>query len=278
MDSRPGANNASTAGQIAARAALAGTRFAAVEWVTETGSTNRDLLERVEADRSTPEGQVLVTDHQTAGRGTKGRSWFDPPGGSLLVSVLLRPRLAAVKVHLLTMAFGLAASDACREVAGVDVGLKWPNDLFVGERKLAGILAEARWSADQLDAVVIGMGMNVNWPPEVPTDLGEIAVALNQVIDTTIDATIDRPALLVALLRSFEALYGSVTSPAGEAELLARYRERSVTIGRRVRVELTEGPFEGDAVDVTDEGHLIVVTATERRVFASGDIVHVRAS
>ena len=133
-----------------ARAALAGSRFADVRWVAETGSTNADLLAL--ARDGAPEGIVLVADHQTAGRGRLGRTWEAPPGASLLVSVLLRPPAAVADA--VTMAAGVAMADAVDEVAGVHARLKWPNDLVVAvdgptadDRKLAGILAEADWPA-----------------------------------------------------------------------------------------------------------------------------------
>lgn len=289
MDSRPGPSRARSTGQEQVRAALAEpptTRMTwSVDWVTETGSTNRDLLDRAAA--GAPEGLVAVTDHQTAGRGTKGRTWFDPPGGSLLVSVLLRPTLRPAHVHLLTMAFGLAAVDACREVTGSVVGLKWPNDLFAtvegaapfagitgaaGERKLAGILAESLVSGSTIDAVVVGMGMNVNWPAEVPTDLGELAVALNRVAG----AEVDRATLLVALIRAFDAGYDGLGTASGRVAMLDRYRAASVTLGRQVRVELPGGPVRGRAEDVTEEGHLVVVVDGARRTFTAGDVVHLR--
>ena len=112
---------------VRARSALAGTRFAALEWVVETGSTNADLL--VEAAAGAPEGRVRATEHQNAGRGRRDRSWDDEPGAALMVSVLLRPRLPPAQLARLTMAWGLAALDGCREVAGVELALKWPNDV-----------------------------------------------------------------------------------------------------------------------------------------------------
>ncbi len=292
MDSRQGPSGARSSGEERARDALrevAGLRVPwSVDWYVETGSTNRDLLDRAAA--GAPEGLVAVTDHQNAGRGTKGRTWFDPPGGSLLVSVLLRPTLPTAQVHLLTLAFGVAAVDACREVAGVEVGLKWPNDVFatvagappfagvVGaapERKMAGVLAESLVTAGRIDAVVIGMGMNVNWPAEVPVELGELAVALNHLAGRDID----RAALLVALLRQFDDRYGELQTVAGRVTLLDRYRTASVTLGRRVRVELASGPVLGRAVDVTEEGHLLVeLDDGTRRSFTAGDVVHLRAA
>ena len=127
-----------------------------VERVVETGSTNADALAAARA--GAPEGLVIMADHQTAGRGRLGRSWEDEPGDSLIVSVLLRPPLAPTQLHRLTQAVALAAKDACSSVGGFRPDLKWPNDLVVGERKLAGILAESIVEDGRVGAVVVGMG------------------------------------------------------------------------------------------------------------------------
>src|SRR6478609_7174476 len=140
-----------------------GSRFERLEWVEQTASTNTDLLARAASGEA--EGVVRVAEHQTAGKGTRGRTWIDTPGAQLMVSVLLRPALAAPRLGRLTMAWAVAAAEACDEVAGAPVGLKWPNDLYDpdGERKVAGVLAESQLAADgAVDAVVIGMGVNCN--------------------------------------------------------------------------------------------------------------------
>jgi BirA family biotin operon repressor/biotin-[acetyl-CoA-carboxylase] ligase len=181
-----------------------GPRFTAVRRLAETDSTNREALTAARA--GAPEGLVVVAVHQTAGRGRDGRSWLAPPGSSLLVSVLLRPppSLGGDRVHEVTKAAALAAADACREVAGVEPGFKWPNDLLVGDRKLAGLLAEAEWDGHGgLAALVVGLGLNVNWPAELPVELDGIAVALNHVVGHPVD----RDALLDAFLRNFAARY-----------------------------------------------------------------------
>lgn len=224
------------------------------------------------AEVARPGPAVLITDHQTAGRGTKGRSWFDPPGGSLLMSVRLFPHLPPSQLHLFTMALSLAAAGACAEVAGVEVGLKWPNDLFVQDRKLAGVLAESSVRGGRVEALVIGIGMNVNWPPEVPAELADTAVALNQLAG----ADVDRVALAQAAIRNLEAQLTLLESPGGPDRLLARYRACSVTLGRQVRVELPDAPLLGTAVDIANDGQLIVEIDGFRRHFAAADITHLR--
>jgi BirA family transcriptional regulator, biotin operon repressor / biotin---[acetyl-CoA-carboxylase] ligase len=252
-----------------ARGALAGGRFADVAWVAETGSTNQDLLDA--ARGGAPEGRVLVADHQTAGRGRLGRVWVAPPGASLLCSVLLRPPLPADQAHLVTCALALAAADACRRVGGVEPRLKWPNDLVVDDRKLAGLLAESVVAAGALAAVVVGIGLNVTWPADLPAELAGIATALNHL--GAVD--VGREDLLVALLTSFEPRYAALCGGGGAA-LLAEVGERSATLGRRVRVETGSETFEGEATALGAGGRLVVTTAEGTREVTVGDVTHLR--
>src|SRR5215213_687611 len=193
-------------------------RFDDVRWVEETDSTNTRLLE--EARAGAPEGVVLVADHQTAGRGRLGRRWEAPPGSSLLVSVLLRPDVPVDRGHLVTMAAGLAASDACEAVAGVRPGLKWPNDLVVDDAKLAGLLAESVVDGERLGALVVGMGLNVTAAPaEGATCLADHA-----------DRPVERRELLEAWLGRLDARLDDLDA------VRADYRPRCATLGRQVRV------------------------------------------
>ena len=253
-----------------------GGRFADVRWSAETGSTNADAMDL--ARQGEPEGIVLVADHQTAGRGRAGRTWTAPPGSGLLCSILLRPPSAIV--DLCTMAVAVAAAESVESVAGVAARLKWPNDLVwpgdgsVPDRKLAGILAEADWQASDRVAVVVGIGINVAWPADRPEELKDLVVALNDVVDVPVD----REDLLVALLSALGPRYEALVAGDRDA-LLHEWRRRSATLGRRVRVELGTGEVEGRAIDVTDDGHLVVETDdAQHRTFAVGDVVHLRGS
>ena len=248
---------------------LAATRFHDVRWFPEIDSTNRYLLD--EARAGAPEGVVAVADHQTAGRGRLGRSWEAPPGASLLVSVLLRPRLAPEQLHLVTAAVALAAVVACRQEADVVPDLKWPNDLHAGDRKLAGVLAEADLRPDGA-AVVAGIGLNVNWPAELPPGLADIATSLDRVAGRPVD----RASLLVRLLLALEDRYAALDAAEGVARVAAEYRRHCDTIGRLVRVQLADETFTGRALDVSDEGHLLVDVGMCVRTVAAGDVVHLR--
>jgi BirA family biotin operon repressor/biotin-[acetyl-CoA-carboxylase] ligase len=272
-----------------ARAALAGSRFADVRWVASTGSTNADVLAL--ARDGAAEGVVVVADHQTAGRGRYDRTWVAPPGGSLLASVLLRPPSPVASAT--TMATAVALAEAVEETTGVSPGLKWPNDLVLpgegGERKLAGILAEADWPASatisagwrepmehERAVVVVGVGLNVSWPEddEATRAVADTAVALNWVTPVPID----RVDLIVAFLRRLEGSYGQLVS-GGPGAAMDEWRRRSATLGRRVRVDLGPDYVEGTAVDVTAEGHLVVeALGGRRRTFAVGDVIHLRGA
>jgi BirA family biotin operon repressor/biotin-[acetyl-CoA-carboxylase] ligase len=216
--------------------------------VAETGSTNADLL-RAAADGAA-DRTVLAARHQTAGRGRLDRRWDAPAGANLLVSLLLRD--VPEWPHVLTQRVGLAAITACARVAGVRPVLKWPNDLLVGDAKLAGILAQADLAATP-PAVVVGIGLNVGWAPEGSARLGD---------------GIDPLDVLAALLQAYDEL---------PADVAPSYREHLGTIGRRVRVELPDGMVEGRAVDVEPDGRLVVVDdcAVTHRL-AAGDVVHLR--
>jgi len=215
-----------------------------VEYVEVTGSTNTDLLATA-GDR--PDRSVRATGHQTAGKGRLDRRWDAPPGSNLLVSILFHD----VPEHPgdLTRRVALAAADACREVAGVDVVLKWPNDLLVGDGKLAGILAERNASG----SVVVGIGLNVGWAPEGAARLGAGVAPLD-------------------VLRALLAAYDRLPADVGD-----RYRHALGTLGRRVRVELPDGVVEGTATDVEPDGRLVLLdTCGVTHRLAAGDVVHLR--
>jgi BirA family biotin operon repressor/biotin-[acetyl-CoA-carboxylase] ligase len=233
--------------------------FGEVRRFAELDSTNRYLLD--EARAGADAGLVVVADHQRAGRGRLGRTWSAPPGASLLVSVLLRPSLPVERRHLVVLAAAVAMAEAVETTSGVAPSLKWPNDLLVDDRKLAGILAEAAG-----DAVVVGIGVNVEWR-EVPEELSGIATAIN--------LERGRPVTRDALLDAFLARYALHLEDLDAAR--TAYRQRLATLGRRVRVEQATGTTVGTAVDVDDDGHLVVDTgAGDPLVVAAGDVVHLR--
>jgi BirA family transcriptional regulator, biotin operon repressor / biotin---[acetyl-CoA-carboxylase] ligase len=246
---------------------LATTRFGDVRLLDEVDSTNRVLLD--EAHRGAPEGLVAVADHQTAGRGRLGRTWSAAPGTALLVSVLLRPTLPVDRLHTVGMAAGLATADGVEEVAGVRPGLKWPNDLVVDDRKLAGLLAELA-TAGGSQVVVLGVGINVTG---VPAEVAGTATSCEAVAGRPVD----RSALLAAFLSALEVRYSTLVAAGGADATLAAYRAACDTLGRPVRVELAGRTLEGTATDVAWNGQLLLTDAGGgRTAVTAGDVVHLR--
>jgi BirA family biotin operon repressor/biotin-[acetyl-CoA-carboxylase] ligase len=241
--------------------------------VAETGSTNSDLV--AEAARGAAAGAVLVAEEQTAGRGRLERRWSAPARSGIFLSMLLRPDGAPKqRWGWLPLLVGVSAASAISQAAGVEVRLKWPNDLLVGvdgeERKLGGILAELAG-----DAVVVGIGLNVSLrEDELPVPgAGSLVLAGA--------AVTDREILLRALLRTFDELYADWAGAAGDPEasgLRAAYAAQCATLGRSVRVELPGGrELLGEAVAVDGDGRLVVRDgAGEERAVGAGDVLHVR--
>ena len=228
-----------------------------VEVLPRTGSTNAVAAERARAGE--PAGLVVVTEHQTAGRGRLDRTWTSPPRAGLTFSVLLRPDWPAREWPWLPLLSGLAVATAVREQAELDAVLKWPNDVLVGGRKLCGLLAEVPAPG----AAVVGIGLNVTTrPEELPHDRATSLQAEGA-------ATTDRDTLLRAVLR---ALRDGLAEPKAGRD---RYRELCSTLGREVRVDLPHAdPVTGRAQAVDDDGRLVV----DGTAYAAGDVVHAAVS
>lgn len=248
-----------------------GSLWSSLTVVGRTGSTNADLAEAARA--GAPEGTVLVTEYQSAGRGRQGRTWSAPPRSGLMFSVLLRPRVPVARLGWLPLLVGVAGATAVRRIAEVDVRLKWPNDLLAGERKLAGVLAERVDSGGDA-AIVVGMGLNVSLRREelpVPT---ATSLALEGAACT------DRDPLLRAVLREIERHYRDWTAADGDADaagLRSAYLAASATVGREVRVELPgDRVLTGVATGVDASGCLLVRAGGEERAVSAGEVVHVR--
>lgn len=232
----------------------------------ETGSTNADVARA--ARDGAPQGTVHTTDRQTAGRGRLDRAWESPSGSGVIVSVLLRPdAVPAARWVWLPLLVGLAV-DATVHECGVASGLKWPNDVLVDGRKLAGILLE-RVETPQGPAAVVGVGLNVSLRrDELPVDTAT-SLALEGATET------DRTIVLRSLLRNLEALYRAWVASGGDPAggIRESYERRCVTIGQDVTVTLpADEPWTGRATGIDDLGRLLV----DGRAISAGDITHLR--
>ena len=233
-----------------------------MEVVARTGSTNAVVADR--ARDGADAWLVVVTEHQTAGRGRLDRTWETPDRAALTFSTLLRPRRPGLEWPWLPLVAGIAAVGALRE-HGVPAGLKWPNDVMVGDAKVAGILAE-RVESPHGAAAVIGIGLNVSQAAEeLPVE-----TATSIVLET--GAATDRTTLLVSLLGRLRQEYDA-WSVGGGARVRGDYLETCVTLGREVRVSLPGGDqLAGEATDVDAAGRLVVAGTP----VAAGDVLHVR--
>lgn len=231
------------------------------------GSTN-DVAAAVGADRGRPdpEGLVVFADEQTAGRGRRGHTWFSPPGSGLYVSVVFVPARARVDparaTRLLTLAVGVALAEAVEASAGLRVDLKWPNDLHVARRKLAGILAEACG-----DAVVAGYGINVT-ATSFPPDLRDRATS----IESELGRAADRPALLAESLAALAARYADLLEGRFDAILDAWRRRAPSTHGARVTWTTPAGPVTGVTAGIDDEGALLVRVGERIERIVAGEL------
>jgi BirA family biotin operon repressor/biotin-[acetyl-CoA-carboxylase] ligase len=243
-------------------------------------STNRYLVDL--ARSGAPEGTSVLAEGQTAGRGRLGRRWVDAAGGSVLCSVLFRPQLPLDRWHLLSYIVALAARDACADVVAVELRFKWPNDLQAGDRKVAGLLAEvASPPHDAGDpALVVGIGINCNWPADWPppdeadaTDIALRATSLDRLAGLPVDRDAVADRMLDRIAQRYAALQGS---PGAARSLATEYRRNLSTIGQAVRVDLVGETLTGDALDIDEDGHLLVNIGACIRTVAAGDVVHLR--
>jgi len=244
-----------TEGTFSADRILAGLKTGLVArnliYLPETGST-MDEARRL-AEQNAPDGTLVVTDYQTAGRGRLDRHWQAAPGSSLLLSLILRPAIASHQVQQLTMLSGLAVAEGVEAETGLPVGLKWPNDLEIGGAKVGGILAEVELSGVRVSYVVVGVGLNVNLDPQQSSE-----PLLTRA--TSLSAQLGRPVarlpLLWAVLHAVEARYLALGS--GTPGLHAEWARRLVTLGRMVTVSTGDSTWAGVAEDVDADGALQV--------------------
>lgn len=233
-----------------------------LHWFDTAGSTN-DIAARLAA-LGAEEGAVVAADAQTAGRGRLGRVWFSPPGAGLYVSVILRPAPTA----LLTLAAGVAVAEGVQAATGLAADLKWPNDLIVGRRKLAGILAEAAAQGSGLEYVVLGFGVNLR-AAAYPPDLAPRA--------TSIEAETNRPAdralILVEILAALAARYADLQAGRFDA-ILGAWRQRATPTlgGALVEWDSGGGVVRGRAEGIDDSGALLVRAGGRIERLTAGEV------
>jgi BirA family biotin operon repressor/biotin-[acetyl-CoA-carboxylase] ligase len=225
------------------------TRYVGRNLLYLTRATSTQDVARAEAERNAPEGTAVLAEEQTGGRGRLGRSWVSPPGKNVYVTLVMRP--PARRLRVLSIVAPLAMAEALEGAAGLTCRIKWPNDVLVGGRKIAGVLIESDLAGEAVKYALVGMGVNVNFDPAAEPEIADIATSVRRELGR--DGS--REDVLAALLNAFEARYTEALE--GDAAFRA-WRSRLETLGQRVRATLAERVEEGVAEDVDAEGSLLI--------------------
>ena len=229
-------------------------------------STNR--LAKELGTKGAPEGTLVLCEEQTAGRGRMGRRWLSPRHANLLFSVLLRPKIPPDKVFLLTMILALAAIDAIGELYALKAMIKWPNDLYVGRKKLGGILTEFSTWNKTVEYVVLGLGLNANWRPA--DEEGMLYAATSILVET--GGEVSREDLLVGILEKLEPYYRKMSSGRLEG-FYKRWNEESMLVNKRVEIRSTGERICGKALRIDPHGALIILDDQgQERKIVYGDV------
>lgn len=238
-----------------------------IQYFVETDSTNTRA--RKLALEGAPEGTLVAAETQTGGKGRLGRAWYSPTGRAVYLSLILRPRMSPLDVPKITLIAAVAAAEAVLAVASVAVRIKWPNDLLVHGKKIAGILTEAGTEADVIGHVIVGLGLNVN-TEAFPAPIRNTATSL--FLETGV--RFSRTRLVREYLNRFEKAYVR-TAREGFAPVMERWKALSDALGRQVAVEMLEERLVGRVRDIDADGFLVVEEegGRLRRVF-SGDVFY----
>jgi BirA family transcriptional regulator, biotin operon repressor / biotin---[acetyl-CoA-carboxylase] ligase len=242
----------------------------------EVDSTNTEAWRWIEDGAE--EGSLVIADQMTAGRGRWGRKWLTAPGKQLLVSLVLRRAPSLARAGLLTTAAGVACAEAIENVARLPVSIKWPNDVNVEGRKVAGILVETRTSGDRADAVVVGIGINSSFRAgELPDEISQTASSIAIECERREQAVPSRLAVLIELLARLELAHSDVSDRPDD--LLARASDRSEVLGRDVTIRFSDGRvIQGRAVRLLPSGALEISSGGSTTSVDGGEIERLRTS
>ena len=236
-----------------------------IVYFSETDSTNTRAKEL--ADQGAPEGTVIVSEKQTDGRGRKGRNWFSPSREGIYVSLILRPGISPDEAPKTTLLTAVAVAEALISLTLLKVSIKWPNDILINGKKIAGILTEIRAEIDAIDYIIVGLGLNVN-TPDFPDDIKEKATSI--LIET--GKHFPRVRVIREYLKQYERYY-KIFERIGFEPILKRWKELSNIIGRQITVEATGTKHTGQVQDIDRDGVLILKDNAGKyhRIF-SGDV------
>ena len=229
----------------------------------ETDSTNRVAKEL--AWQGEPEGTLVVANVQSAGRGRLGRSFYSPAGSGIYMSLILRPNLAATQALRITSCAAVAVARAIENVTELSPKIKWVNDIYINNKKVCGILTEAGFSGEgeRMQHAVLGIGVNVG-KIQFPDELSRIATSLGN----ETKEPVSRSRLLAEICNEFSEFYENIE----KGTFLEESKRRSFVLGKQIVVHTSEGMYEAKAVDLNEEGHLIVERDGKRESLYTGEI------
>lgn len=233
----------------------------------ETVDSTNDLAKEL-AQKGAGDGTLVIAEEQTAGKGRMGRQWFSPAGKGLWFSVILKPEMSPADAPKLTLVSAVAVAKTLRSI-GIPAGIKWPNDILIHGRKLAGILTEMNAELDRVNYLIVGIGINVSLGTGIiPSELSDIATSLEE----HSEGSCSRIQILASLLNNLDSLYRDF-SEGGFTQILTQWKEMSVTLNRRVRIHAIGNVDEGIAFDIDEEGALLLMRedGTLKRVL-SGEV------
>ncbi|MBB5173578.1 biotin--[acetyl-CoA-carboxylase] ligase [Texcoconibacillus texcoconensis] len=248
------------------QATLATERFGKKVIVRDEVTSTQELAHQF-AQEGNEEGTIIVAEQQTAGKGRLGRKWYSPKGTGIWMSIILRPSLAIQEAPQLTLVAAVAVVRAIKNVTGIEASIKWPNDLLINDRKVAGILTEMQADPDRIQSIILGIGMNV-LQEEVPEELEEIATSLWK----EKGVQVDRTALLAEILKELEWFYDTFLQ-SGLQFIKPMWEAHARGMGERITARGVNETVTGTALGITDQGVLRILDdkGNEREVY-SGDL------
>lgn len=240
-----------------------------IEYYDETDSTN--VRARMLAHHGAPEGTVVVAETQTQGRGRRGRTWYSPPGCGIYVSIILRPLVQPHEAPQLTLMTAVAMAETLMMLVDLPFTIKWPNDILIHGKKISGILTEMAMEMDRVDYVIVGLGLNVNTPAEVMAEeIHEIATSLKILTGKTFS----RVEILQNFLKKLEDHYALFQGRQFEV-IRNRWKELSGIIGRHVKIENLDRAYEGEVVDLDQDGFLVLRAGDGKlQRIVAGDVLY----
>jgi BirA family transcriptional regulator, biotin operon repressor / biotin---[acetyl-CoA-carboxylase] ligase len=234
-----------------------------------TGSTNTLALELSD---TSAEGSAIIADCQESGKGRLGRTWWSPPESNIYMSIILKPRLDASHMTLITIMSAVACTHAIRQTTGLNITIKWPNDLIVSDKKMGGILTELKLRKG-ITRAVVGIGINVNIDADqFPGDIRETATSVKIEKGTTVE----REDIITAILNEVDRWY-TLLQKNGKNLLLEEWKRLTSTLGKKIMVVIGNRTLYGIAESIDGEGRLVLRLASgEAEKILSGDLTVLR--